>query len=126
MLRKRIFAYILDLYIVTLSQLLIFSLYRSLDEKEFGLSFMYIITNHKYTFLFIYYIYYLVSEFLFLKTIGKKIFKLEVKFTNRNLMSIIIRTVSRLIPIDLFFIVFNRNKTLHDILSNTQVIDKKS
>ncbi|MGI9651428.1 RDD family protein [Chryseobacterium sp. RLHN22] len=124
MVGKRVFAYLADMYIITLSQLLFFSIYRYSIEGEFKLSILYILNNYKYLFIFIYLMYFFVFEFYFRQTLGKKIFKLEVVFKNRNILSIIIRTLVRLIPVDLFLIILKSNKTLHDLLSGTEVISK--
>lgn len=125
MLGKRVFAYLSDMYIVTLFQLLLFSIYRYAIEGEFKLSMLYILSNYKYLFIFIYLMYFFVFEFYFKQTLGKKIFKLEVVFKNRNILSIVIRTLVRLIPVDLFLIILKNNKTLHDVLSGTEVISKR-
>lgn len=121
---KRIFAYILDLYLVSLSQFLLFAIYNFLQTGVFHLSMLYVINNFKFLFIFFYLFYFFVCEFIYRKTIGKKIFKLEVVYSKRDLKSIFIRTIVRLVPIDVFFILINR-RTLHDILSNTNVIEKK-
>lgn len=121
MLIKRILAYILDVYLTSLVQLIIFSLYRFADSGVFRLSMFYVVKNFWFLYLFLSLFYFFTAEYFFQKTVGKKIFKLEVIFTNRNLKSIFIRTVIRLIPIDVFFILIYR-KTLHDILSKTVVM----
>lgn len=120
---KRILAYLLDGYLITTIQLIIYSLYNYFVSGEFRLSMLYMITNFRFLFIFIYLFYFFICEFLWKKTLGKKIFKLEVMYEKRDLKSIIIRTISRLIPVDLFAILIYK-RTLHDIFSRTNVIEK--
>lgn len=121
MLLKRFFAYSLDSYIINLIQLLLFSLYRFITTGVFRLSMLYIVNNFLIIYIFLYLSYFFISEYLYNKTVGKKLFKLEVIFAERDLKSIMIRTIIRLVPIDIFFILIFK-KTLHDILSKTDVI----
>lgn len=122
---NRIFAYILDFYIVSLSQFFLFAIFNFLKTGVFHLSMLYVIENFKFLFIFFYLLYFFICEFVYGKTIGKKIFKLEVVYVKKDLKSIFIRTIVRLIPIDVFFILINR-RTLHDILSKTNVVRIKS
>ncbi|MEC5157479.1 RDD family protein [Chryseobacterium sp. MP_3.2] len=121
---KRVLACVLDIYLVTLIQLLMYTLYNFFRVGQFRLSMLYVIDDFRILFVFFFLLYYFISEYLFRKTIGKRIFKLEVIFTRRDLKTIIIRTIIRLVPIDVFFILIYK-KTLHDILSKTDVVETK-
>ena len=125
MIIKRFFAYAFDIYFVPVMQLLIFSLYRYITTGEVYPSMLYILQNFRILFISNYILYYFITEFLFNKTLGKKIFKLEVVYKNKTLLSILIRSLVRLFPLDLFFILIFKDKVLHDYLSKTLVIDKK-
>lgn len=118
---KRSLAYILDIYIVSLSQLILFSLYHYYHSGEFRLSMVYIIENFKILFISIGLVYFSFSEFFFSKTLGKKIFGLEVLFEKKSLKFILVRTLTRLFPLDLFFIIIFKNRVLHDYLSKSYV-----
>jgi len=68
-------------------------------------------------------------EFFFKTTFGKLIFKLKIHYIGNNIffVSILIRTISRLIPFDVFFLLLNNeNLLLHDKLSKTIVVNNKN
>ncbi|AQX85746.1 hypothetical protein ATB97_11685 [Elizabethkingia bruuniana] len=65
-----------------------------------------------------------MCEYIFSKTLGKKIFKLKIVYNKNRLLSAIIRTLIRLFPFDLFFILIPKYKPLHDILAKTEVIKR--
>ncbi|WP_053991609.1 RDD family protein [Mangrovimonas sp. TPBH4] len=74
--------------------------------------------------LILYLVYYGALEFYFHRTLGK--FLTRTKVTDRDggeitCLTIFKRTISRLIPIDIFYYLFSK-KGLHDRLSNTLVI----
>ena len=99
-------AYIFDLYFVRFSSYLVNYVY----SISLG--------------LILYLAYYSVLEFYFHKTLGK--FLTRTKVVNRDggeitFLTIFIRTISRLIPIDIFYYLFSK-KGLHDRLSSTLVI----
>lgn len=78
--------------------------------------------------LILYLAYYAVLEFYFHKTLGK--FLTRTKVINRDggeitFSTIFKRTISRLIPIDIFYYLFSR-RGLHDRLSNTGVMKSNS
>ena len=108
---KRVFAYLFDCYLITTIQLVAYSIYNFCDTGEFRLSMLYVINNFKFFFIFFYLFYFFTGEYIYRKTIGKKIFKLEVVYSKRDLKSILIRTLVRLVPIDVFFILVYK-KTL--------------
>lgn len=99
-------AYIFDLYFVRFS--------------SYSVNYLYSISLA----LTVYLGYYSLLEFYHHRTFGK--FLTRTKVVNRNggritFLSIFIRTISRLIPIDIFYYLFSK-KGLHDRLSNTLVI----
>lgn len=69
-------------------------------------------------------IYFFISEAFFEKTIGKKIMNLKVVAENNRFVSVLIRTICRLIPFDLVTFIFFKDQLLHDYLSKTKVIYK--
>jgi len=71
-----------------------------------------------------YFSYYFFSEFFFGKTIGKIFTKTIVKDRNGNkpkVIFLIIRTLIRMFPIEVFTFLFG-NYGLHDLLSRTTVV----
>jgi len=71
-----------------------------------------------------YYLYYFIFELLTGQTIGKMITNTKVIDINNGnkprFMKILIRTLSRLIPIDFLSYIFTPNG-IHDILSKTEL-----
>ena len=59
------------------------------------------------------------------KTLGKKLMKLKIIQTdNKNkFTTIFIRTISRLIPLDLVTFLIFENELLHDKISKTKVVE---
>jgi len=78
----------------------------------------------KYFMILLYYVYYFVFEFFFGQTIGKMITKSKVVNVENGekpyFSRILIRTLSRLIPIDFLPYLFSSNG-IHDILSKTKL-----
>ena len=74
--------------------------------------------------ILVYYLYYFIFELTIGQTIGKMITKTKVVSVDQNekisLVSIFIRTFSRLIPIDILSYIFSVNG-IHDILSKTEL-----
>ena len=78
-----------------------------------------------YFFWFIWVLYYFVLETIFGRTPGKWVSVSKVVSKNGgkpNIAQYLIRSISRLILIDAFFIPF-LDKTLHDFLSATEVVE---
>lgn len=78
-----------------------------------------------YLFFTVLFFYYTILEIIFGRTIGKFLsFSKVVNNQNRkpNFIQIIIRSIVRLTIIDMFFIPF-LDKTLHDYLSKTNVVE---
>jgi uncharacterized RDD family membrane protein YckC len=75
--------------------------------------------------------YFFLLELLFNRTIGKyflrlKVICLENKSFKNKIVTIFIRTISRLIPLEPFSIFFNKKEKMwHDSLSNTCVEEIK-
>ena len=69
--------------------------------------------------------YFFISEIYFGKTLGKKIMKLKVveKESKNKFITFFIRTISRLIPLDLATFLIFENGLLHDRLSKTKVVE---
>ncbi|WP_232705116.1 RDD family protein [Epilithonimonas sp. JDS] len=124
MIIKRFFAYAFDVYFITVVQLLLFNFYRYFSTGVSSLSMVYILENFRNYFVAISIFYFLATEFLFNKTLGKKIFKLEVIFTDKTFLSALIRSIIRLFPFDIFFILIFKDRFLHDYLSKTYVVDR--
>lgn len=78
----------------------------------------------KYVMIVCYYFYYLIFESIFGQTIGKMVTKTKVvnKKTGQKprFTSILIRTLSRLIPIDFLSYLITPNG-IHDLLSKTEL-----
>lgn len=69
-----------------------------------------------------FFIYFFISESFFGKTIGKKIMDLKVVTDKNRFISMLIRNISRFIPLDLISFIFFKDQLLHDYLSKTKVI----
>ena len=80
--------------------------------------------NLKYLMILLYYLYYFILELTIGQTIGKMVTKTRVVNSNNsekpNFTKILIRTISRLIPIDFLSYLFSSNG-IHDILSKTEL-----
>ncbi|AQX00881.1 RDD family protein [Elizabethkingia anophelis] len=116
---KRCAAYILDVYFVTITQIILFTL---LDYLFFGiLNLMSVMIKYKISVLINSILYFFFCEYFFSKTLGKRVFKLKVVYMKSRFSSAVIRTVTRMFPFDLFFVLINDNQPLHDILAKTDV-----
>ncbi len=76
-------------------------------------------------FFFVLFVYYTIMELLFSRTIGKFLSYSKVvneKGKRPNIFQILVRSTIRLTIIDMFFIPF-LDKTLHDYLSKTNVVE---
>lgn len=122
---KRTFAYIFDIYLVTLLQLICFSAYTYIKTGVLSLSMFNVLTNYRLPFILVFLLYFFFLEYKYHKTLGKKIFGLEILWINKDLKSIFIRTITRLFPLDVFFVFFIQNQLLHDFLSKTQVVNNR-
>ncbi len=67
-------------------------------------------------------VYFFVAEVYFGKTVGKKAMNLKVIAEKNRYKSVLIRTICRLIPMDLITFIFLGDRLLHDYLSNTKVM----
>lgn len=122
LIQKRIFAYLIDCVIISIPLYILAIVYWD-----------YLLTSHSDQVLnfalFLQFVpaflYFFVSESIFDKTIGKKILKLKIEQTktNNKYLSIFVRTISRLIPLDLATFLIFENELLHDKLSKTKVVE---
>lgn len=120
---KRLLCFIVDntiiLIIYSFTITLIFELYEARLDKLYN---PLILMTPFYSF------YYFIQEYIFNTTIGKLIFKLRVVSANNyekpTIVQILIRTLTRLIPIDIFFFFTKRPIGLHDITSKTVILIK--
>ena len=122
LIKKRIFAYLIDGVVISTPLYIAGIIYWD-----------YILTAHpsqlsKFTLYlqFIpFFLYFFVSEMFFGKTLGKKLMKLKVIQTDykNKFATIFIRTISRLIPLDLATFLIFENELLHDKISKTKVVE---
>jgi uncharacterized RDD family membrane protein YckC len=93
------------------------------------------IHSHPKNFLFVvlciqflpFILYFFISEFIFTTTVGKKIMKLKIEYSGNKFFVFLIRTISRLIPLDLIsFFLLKDDKLLHDYISKTRVVLKNT
>lgn len=109
-------------YIVDVSIISIISFFIAIIMKIlFGILFMNILIWLQLIFFFTYYI---ILEYKYGQTIGKRITKTKVEFPkNSNRFNVIlIRTISRLIPLEPFSVLNSNVKMWHDKLSNTNLV----
>jgi uncharacterized RDD family membrane protein YckC len=120
---KRLIGYIIDYIII----LIIYSLTINLISQAYEVRLFNTIALAAPFYIF-YIFYYFIQEYIFNTSIGKLIFKLRVvsavKGDKPTFTQIIIRTFTRLIPIDIFFFFTKRPIGLHDIVSKTVVLIK--
>jgi len=120
---KRLIGFVIDFIII----LVIYSLFVSISAEIYNTRIDKIYSPLLLISPFIVF-YYSLQEYLFNTSIGKMIFKLKIVSAKTNekptFSQILIRSLTRLIPIDIFFYLFKRPIGLHDILSKTVVIKK--
>lgn len=120
---KRLVGFVIDFIII----LVIYSLFVSISAEIYNTRIDKIYNPLLLISPFIVF-YYSLQEYLFNTSIGKIIFKLKIVSAKTNekptFSQILIRSLTRLIPIDIFFYLFKRPIGLHDILSKTVVIKK--
>jgi len=81
--------------------------------------------NFGYLFFAVLFFYYFLTELFFKRTVGKIMSYTKVVTSNNTkpgFFQILIRSLTRLLIIDMFFIPF-LDKTLHDYLSKTEVVE---
>lgn len=82
-------------------------------------------------FIFIGFIYFVILDFIFGRTLGKMILRLSIRGYNKKnkklfLLQILSRNLIRWVPFDQISIFFYEDKRMwHDIVSKTYVEDKK-
>lgn len=116
---KRVYAYLIDMVVVSIPMytliLIFWDGFIASQPKNFLLI---VICIQFLPFL----LYFFISEYIFSKTVGKHIMKLKLEFSNNRLISVFVRTVCRLIPLDLISFLLLKDKLLHDYLSKTSVV----
>ncbi len=93
-----------------------YRIYGSKFKYQFNFGYLYFATM---------FFYYAICEIVFTRTVGKLISFSKVVNKNGkrpNILQIVIRSLVRLTIIDMFFIPF-LDKTLHDYLSKTVVVE---
>ena len=122
LIKKRIFAYLIDGVVISTPLYIVGIIYwdyiltaHPSQLSNFALSLQFIP----------FFLYFFISEMFFDKTLGKKLMKLKVIQTdNKNkFATIFIRTISRLIPLDLATFLIFENELLHDKISKTKVVE---
>ncbi len=112
--RIRLYNFLIDSIIFFIIVLVFSMLLKEYIERQ----------NLKYLMILLYYLYYFILELTIGQTIGKIITKTRVVNIDNsekpNFIKILIRTISRLIPIDFLSYLFSSNG-IHDILSKTEL-----
>lgn len=120
--KRRIIAYLIDgIIIITPLQMIAFLSWDKILSDYTDYLLIIALTFQFLPFV----LYFMISEFIFSKTIGKKIMKLKVEYERNRIPSIFIRSFSRLIPFEIISFLYFENKLLHDVLSKTIVINEK-
>jgi uncharacterized RDD family membrane protein YckC len=123
--KKRLLNFIIDSILIgfLINLILYFSYYlNSIDSIENTKQ------ERKYLFLLCLTVYYLLSELVFGRTIGKFFTNTKVVDINGNkptTIQIFIRSLSRLIPFDIISYLGWGSRGLHDYLSKTKLISIK-
>jgi len=95
-------------------------------NKYYAFQHRMIYVNFGYLFFASIFVYYFICETLFARTLGKlaSFTKVVTDAGKRpNILQTFIRSLIRLTIIDMFFIPFLNDKTLHDYLSKTNVVE---
>lgn len=122
LIKKRILAYLIDgIIIITPIQMIAFLSWDKILNDYTDYLLVIALTIQFLPFV----LYFMISEFIFSKTIGKKVMKLKVEYERNRIPSIFIRSFSRLIPFEIISFLYFENKLLHDVLSKTIVINEK-
>tara|TARA_B100000768_G_scaffold34234_1_gene32790 strand:- start:31135 stop:31527 length:393 start_codon:yes stop_codon:yes gene_type:complete len=112
--RIRLYNFLIDSILFYIIILVISILLKEYVERQ----------NLKYLMILFYYLYYFILELTIGQTIGKIITKTRVVTVDNNekpsFTKIFVRTISRLIPIDLISYLFSSNG-IHDSLSKTKL-----
>lgn len=91
----------------------------------------FIIKYNRLVSFLLFFFYYFFLESIFSRTVGKFFTKTKVidtlTLSKPSFLKVFIRTISRFIPLEVFYIFMNENNlTLHDLLSKTTVIYSKN
>lgn len=122
----RVLNFIVDSLIILLISYIIskINLYYAEQYRINNVKFKYLF-NFGYLYFSVLFGYYFLCELFFARTLGKKFsFSKVVNNQNKrpNVLQILIRSLVRLTIIDMFFIPF-LDKTLHDYISKTNVVE---
>lgn len=122
----RVLNFIVDSLIIFLISYIIYkiNMYYAEQYRINNVKFKYLF-NFGYLYFTVLFCYYFLCELFFARTLGKKMsFSKVVNTQNKrpNPLQILIRSLVRLTIIDMFFIPF-LDKTLHDYLSKTDVVE---
>jgi len=116
---KRLKTYIIDAIIIGFISIFVMAILTDL----FNLGYF---KNILIVYFFVFNIYYLLCEYFWLKTLGKKVSKTRIILLNEDqnrFIQVLKRTLARLIPFDPISGLFNEEGIMwHDTLSNTKVI----
>ena len=132
---KRFSAFFIDFIVVIFIYSIVISLINKLYDIRLDKVF-----NSNLVFAPFIILYYTIQEYLFHSTIGKLLFKLEVVSADSNSFTdnetrhhsyptfyqVFIRSITRIIPFNVFFFLSKRPVGLHDILSKTVVTRQKT
>ncbi|PIE50249.1 MAG: hypothetical protein CSA38_04145 [Flavobacteriales bacterium] len=115
---KRIYAYFIDMLVLCIPLYIVIIIFWDDMIKLQPNKFLYYSLFLQFVpFL----LYFFISEFIFLSTVGKKVMKLKVSYEKNRFLSILIRTLSRLIPLELISFLILKDQLLHDKISKTKV-----
>jgi uncharacterized RDD family membrane protein YckC len=117
----RVLNFLVDTLVVFLIS---YFLYKGL--KYYATKYREPLVNFGYLFFTVLFFYYFICELLFARTLGKLVSFTKVvnkQGKRPNLLQVLIRSAARLTIIDCFFFPL-WEKTLHDYLSKTEVVEK--
>lgn len=120
----------ITIFIIDISAIIIIWIVLTISLKFWGLGITSInetgehVSKTPYILLFVFWSYYLLTEYFFQRTLGKILTKTKVVSTTETrptLIQIIIRTLSRSIPFE-YFSYLVTVEGIHDKLSKTRVV----
>ena len=122
----RVFNFLIDTLVIFIISYLVskINLWYAEQYRMQNMNYKYYL-SFGYIFFIVLFFYYTIFELIFLRTVGKFFsYSKVVNHQNKrpNPFQIILRSLVRLTIIDMFFIPF-LDKTLHDYLSKTNVVE---
>jgi len=118
---KRFYAYLIDILIISIPSYIFILCFWNSFIKDTATKFL--LTSAIIQFA-PFFLYFLISETFFHKTIGKKIMTLKVVTDKNRFVSVLLRTICRFIPLDLITFIFCNDQLLHDYMSKTKVVSE--